>query len=171
MTACTGSRMPSLASRLPTCFLTVASLTNSAAAISALLRPRASSSSTSRSRPVSAASRDGAGEVWAGRRANASISLRVTDGADVVDEIAHRVCRARTRLGEFLLADARDKLSQALRSRRQIQRGRRLGCWCVPEPCHAEVIAELADSGALDSAVRQAAPAPQPAASAPPGSS
>jgi hypothetical protein len=24
-------------------------------------------------------------------------------------------------------------------------RGRRLGCWCVPEPCHAEVIAELAD--------------------------
>ncbi|MEV0444085.1 DUF4326 domain-containing protein [Streptomyces spectabilis] len=27
-------------------------------------------------------------------------------------------------------------------------RGHRLGCWCVPEPCHAEVIAELADSGA-----------------------
>jgi Domain of unknown function (DUF4326) len=27
-------------------------------------------------------------------------------------------------------------------------RGRRLGCWCVPEPCHAEVIAELADCGA-----------------------
>ena len=26
-------------------------------------------------------------------------------------------------------------------------RGRRLGCWCVPEPCHAQVIAELADSG------------------------
>ncbi|MEH0844848.1 DUF4326 domain-containing protein [Micromonospora sp. CPCC 205711] len=25
-------------------------------------------------------------------------------------------------------------------------RGRRLGCWCVPERCHAEVIAELADS-------------------------
>jgi Domain of unknown function (DUF4326) len=25
-------------------------------------------------------------------------------------------------------------------------RGRRLGCWCVPEPCHAHVIAELADS-------------------------
>lgn len=24
-------------------------------------------------------------------------------------------------------------------------RGRRLGCWCVPEACHAEVIAELAD--------------------------
>lgn len=24
-------------------------------------------------------------------------------------------------------------------------RGRRLGCWCVPEPCHAQVIAELAD--------------------------
>ncbi|GGQ75501.1 DUF4326 domain-containing protein [Couchioplanes azureus] len=25
-------------------------------------------------------------------------------------------------------------------------RGRRLGCWCAPLPCHAEVIAELADS-------------------------
>jgi uncharacterized protein DUF4326 len=25
-------------------------------------------------------------------------------------------------------------------------RGRRLGCWCVPEPCHAQVIAELTDS-------------------------
>lgn len=27
-------------------------------------------------------------------------------------------------------------------------RGRRLGCWCVPELCHAQVIAELADAGA-----------------------
>jgi hypothetical protein len=26
-------------------------------------------------------------------------------------------------------------------------RGRRLGCWCLPEPCHAQVIAELADAG------------------------
>ncbi len=25
-------------------------------------------------------------------------------------------------------------------------RGRRLGCWCAPEPCHAEVLAELAVS-------------------------
>ncbi|MGI5520222.1 DUF4326 domain-containing protein [Micromonospora sp. CA-259024] len=25
-------------------------------------------------------------------------------------------------------------------------RGRQLRCWCVPERCHAEVIAELADS-------------------------
>ena len=25
-------------------------------------------------------------------------------------------------------------------------RGRRLGCWCAPEPCHAQVLAELADS-------------------------
>ncbi|WP_103349164.1 DUF4326 domain-containing protein [Amycolatopsis sp. CA-128772] len=24
-------------------------------------------------------------------------------------------------------------------------RGRRLGCWCVPEPCHAQVVAERAD--------------------------
>jgi Domain of unknown function (DUF4326) len=26
-------------------------------------------------------------------------------------------------------------------------RGHRLGCWCVPEACHAQVIAELADTG------------------------
>ncbi|WP_290055846.1 DUF4326 domain-containing protein [Amycolatopsis solani] len=26
-------------------------------------------------------------------------------------------------------------------------RGRRLGCWCDPEACHAQVIAELADHG------------------------
>ncbi len=31
-------------------------------------------------------------------------------------------------------------------------RGRRLGCWCVPLPCHAEVIAELADADSLASA-------------------
>jgi hypothetical protein len=27
-------------------------------------------------------------------------------------------------------------------------RGRRLGCWCAPEPCHANVIAALADAAA-----------------------
>ena len=27
-------------------------------------------------------------------------------------------------------------------------RGRRLGCWCAPLPCHADAIAELADTGA-----------------------
>jgi hypothetical protein len=26
-------------------------------------------------------------------------------------------------------------------------RGRRLGCWCAPLPCHAQVLAELADKG------------------------
>ena len=26
-------------------------------------------------------------------------------------------------------------------------RGRKLGCWCAPLPCHADVIAELADAG------------------------
>ncbi|GLZ31402.1 hypothetical protein Lesp02_35900 [Lentzea sp. NBRC 105346] len=25
-------------------------------------------------------------------------------------------------------------------------RGKRLGCWCVPLPCHAQVLAELADT-------------------------
>ena len=25
-------------------------------------------------------------------------------------------------------------------------RGKRLGCWCAPEACHADVIAELADA-------------------------
>lgn len=27
-------------------------------------------------------------------------------------------------------------------------RAKRLGCWCAPLPCHADVIAELADGGA-----------------------
>jgi Domain of unknown function (DUF4326) len=27
-------------------------------------------------------------------------------------------------------------------------RGQRLGCWCAPQPCHAMVIAELADASA-----------------------
>ena len=26
-------------------------------------------------------------------------------------------------------------------------RGRRLGCWCRPLPCHAEILAEVADVG------------------------
>ncbi|MEV7778415.1 DUF4326 domain-containing protein [Kitasatospora sp. NPDC088351] len=26
-------------------------------------------------------------------------------------------------------------------------RGHRLGCWCVPLPCHAQVLADLADHG------------------------
>jgi Domain of unknown function (DUF4326) len=26
-------------------------------------------------------------------------------------------------------------------------RGRRIGCWCAPQACHADVIAELADAG------------------------
>lgn len=35
-------------------------------------------------------------------------------------------------------------------------RGRRLGCWCHPEPCHAHVLAELAN------AVTVSVPAPEP---------
>ena len=81
ITACTRSRSPSLASRLPTCVLTVASLMNRAAAISVLLPPLARSTSTSRSRAVSEASRAGEGEVSGGLRANASMRRRVTDGA------------------------------------------------------------------------------------------
>ncbi len=27
-------------------------------------------------------------------------------------------------------------------------RGKRLGCWCKPKPCHGDVIARLADAGA-----------------------
>ncbi len=26
-------------------------------------------------------------------------------------------------------------------------RGKRLGCWCAPEPCHGDVLADLADVG------------------------
>lgn len=29
--------------------------------------------------------------------------------------------------------------------RRQL-RGKRLGCWCAPKPCHGDVLAEIADS-------------------------
>jgi CRP-like cAMP-binding protein len=53
MTACTRSRAPSLASNEATCVLTVPVDTTSSSATSALLRPRASSTSTSRSRAVS----------------------------------------------------------------------------------------------------------------------
>lgn len=38
-------------------------------------------------------------------------------------------------------------------------RGRRLGCWCAPQPCHATVIAELADTAPAVSAVGSASPA------------
>src|SRR5690606_17791816 len=51
-TAWTRSRAPSLASTRPTWVLTVASATNSSVAISVLERPRAMSTSTSRSRSV-----------------------------------------------------------------------------------------------------------------------
>src|SRR5713226_10281923 len=61
--------------------LTVASLTKRSPAISALLRPRASSRRVSRSRAVSEASLDGEGAVAGGLRANASMSIRVTEGA------------------------------------------------------------------------------------------
>src|SRR6266568_1106041 len=81
ITACTRSRRPSLASTWPTCVLTVASLTNRATAISALLRPRATCSKMSRSRAVSDASSDGDGAKAGGRRTNASIRRRVTVGA------------------------------------------------------------------------------------------
>lgn len=29
-------------------------------------------------------------------------------------------------------------------------RGQRLGCWCAPQACHADVLAELADRGSID---------------------
>lgn len=34
----------------------------------------------------------------------------------------------------------------ALRTELEGLRGKRLGCWCAPEPCHGEVLAELADA-------------------------
>src|SRR6516225_6746341 len=80
MTAWTRSRRPSLASRWPTWVLTVASVTTSSLAISVLLLPRATSRRMSRSRGVSDASREGRGMAVSGRRANASISRRVTGG-------------------------------------------------------------------------------------------
>jgi hypothetical protein len=92
-----------LASRLPTCVLTVASLTNKVPAISVLLPPRASSTRTSRSRTVSEASRDGAGMVCGGRCANASIRRRVTVGASMaLPAAAARTAAMRSARGESL---------------------------------------------------------------------
>ena len=68
ITAWTRSRSPSLVSTLLTWVFTVCSLTTSAAAISALDRPRASSSSVSRSRAVSTSSRGRAGGAAGPRR-------------------------------------------------------------------------------------------------------
>lgn len=53
-------------------------------------------------------------------------------------------------VGEPLLAYV-DHVAERLRTqpgfRRAVNdlRGKRLGCWCAPEPCHAEVLARLAD--------------------------
>ena len=80
-TACTRSRRPSFISTFETCVLTVASPTTSASAISALDIPRASSSSTSRSRSVSSDSASGRRPTGAGsRRPTRSSSWRVTAG-------------------------------------------------------------------------------------------
>ena len=63
----------------------------------------ASSTSTSRSRAVSEASRDGAGAVAGGRRANASIRRRVTDGASRASPAAAaRTAAMRSARGESL---------------------------------------------------------------------
>ena len=29
-------------------------------------------------------------------------------------------------------------------------RGKRLGCWCAPKPCHGDVLAEIADGNASE---------------------
>ena len=39
-------------------------------------------------------------------------------------------------------------------------RGQRLGCWCFPLPCHAEVIAELADANPDSETEAEAGDAP-----------
>jgi len=41
----------------------------------------------------------------------------------------------------YLLRRIKD--DPALRRELETLRGRRLGCWCKPGPCHGEVIAEL----------------------------
>lgn len=46
---------------------------------------------------------------------------------------------------ERLEGDERDMWLRELRK----LRGKRLGCWCAPQPCHGEVLAKLAE--ALDS--------------------
>ena len=34
-----------------------------------------------------------------------------------------------------------------IRRARILLKGRTLGCWCSPEPCHADVLAEIAEGG------------------------
>lgn len=45
------------------------------------------------------------------------------------------------RYREFI--DDRDDLQELAR---RVLRGKRLGCWCAPNPCHGDVLAEIADS-------------------------
>jgi hypothetical protein len=85
----TRSRSPNLVSTCPTCVLTVVSLTNSSAAISALDRPRATSFSTSTSRSVSACSGCGTDSSPDGSRpAYLSSSRRVMLGASIASPAA-----------------------------------------------------------------------------------
>src|SRR5919201_2562705 len=81
ITACTRSRTPSFERTRATCVLTVAALTTSRSAISAFDRPRARSSSTSRSRSVSALRSGLPGSVIGRLRRNRATSRRVTDGS------------------------------------------------------------------------------------------
>ena len=39
-----------------------------------------------------------------------------------------------------------DRVAVALRANVHLLRGKVLGCWCAPLPCHGDVLAELADA-------------------------
>lgn len=39
-----------------------------------------------------------------------------------------------------------DRVAAALRANVHLLRGKVLGCWCAPLPCHGDVLAELADA-------------------------
>ncbi len=41
-----------------------------------------------------------------------------------------------------------DRVAVALRANLHLLRGKVLGCFCAPRPCHGDVLAELADEGA-----------------------
>ena len=45
---------------------------------------------------------------------------------------------------EWITSD--DRVAVALRANIHRLRGKVLGCWCAPLPCHGDVLAELADA-------------------------
>lgn len=55
---------------------------------------------------------------------------------------AGTAARAVAKYREYIMSERPDLVAAAGRE----LRGKRLGCWCKPGPCHGDVLAELADA-------------------------